>query len=185
MSAASRAKGATRGALLQVIQWLSLEQDSEWFQGLPGGPRRLDLNRRVIVYGEEKGRAGRVKRGAPREEPADIHLHFADNPGSYIMGLAICVALAESMRGCRTKLRGLYVGGVQACGSLVRLHAQEERITRENFDVLITPELPGQQMLGFPSSIPQGKRVVGFAHARQVLEYILQKDNLVMPPAAE
>lgn len=114
-----------------------------------------------------------------------MHLHFLLSTGSWLHGLAICVALAESMRGCRTTLTALYVGGVQACGSLVQLHAQEETIAREDFDVLITAELPGQQKLGFPRSVPQGKQVLGFSHARQVLEYTFQEDLLMGPPAAE
>lgn len=183
--ASSRAKQATRSALMRAIMWLTAQQDSEWFQGLPEGPRRYDIHRRVLIYGEEKGRTGRVRRGAPREEPADMHVHFPLGTGSWLHGLAICVALAESMRGCRTKLTALYVGGVKTCGSLVRLHAQEETITREDFDVLIVPELPGQQKLGLPRSVPQGKQVVGFSHARQVLEYIFQEDFLMGPPAAE
>jgi hypothetical protein len=184
MSASSRAKAATRSALMRAMQWLSAQQNTEWFRRLPEGPRRYDIKRGVLLIGEEKGRTGRVRRGGPREEPADMHVHFPlGRTGSWLHGLAICVALAESMRGCRTKLTALYAGGVEGCGSLVELHAQEETIKRDDFDVLIVPELPGEQKLGFPRSVPQGKQVVGFSHARQVLEYILQKDFLMGPPA--
>lgn len=178
----SLAKGATRNALMQAIHWLYKEQDSEWFQRLPAGPRRLDLKRRVLMYGEQKTRAGRATRGATKEELVDIFIHTPQNRGTWSMGLAICVALAESMRGCRTKLRAMYAGGVELCGRLHPLYAREERITRDDFDVLITTEIPGQQRLGFPCSAPAGLSMLGFAHAREVLEYIMQEDHLLAPP---
>jgi hypothetical protein len=178
--------GATRDALTNAITWLSLQQDREWFQSLPVGAQRMDIIRRVLIYGGKKrNRDGRAKRGGPKEEPADIHIHFPTSTGSFLPGLAICVVLAEAMRGCRTKLRALYLGGVQVCGSLIPIHAQEETITRTDFDVLITTEQPGQQRLGFPRSVPQGVSVVGFAHAKEVLEYVLREENLMTAPAAK
>jgi hypothetical protein len=154
-------RSCTYAALQRAMHYLESQQEERWFQQLPSGPRRLDLKRRMLIKDRD-------------EYLADIHIHFPQDIGSPTVGLAIAVALAQLMRGRKTKLRAWYRGCVQTCGTIFPVRACEEEVTREDVDVLIVPECMGDGKFGHPKNVPEGAQTVGFAFAAPVIEYIYQ-----------
>lgn len=166
-------RGYTFSALEKAIFWLESQQSTNWFQALPCGPQRLDLKRRVLINMEAvPGRKDKVE----RETLADVHIHFPQHLGSWKTGCAIVVALAQLMRGSRTKVKAWYTGCVQPCGRIFPMPGEEKEVTRQDFDVLVVPEYPGDEKWGYPKNIPEGKRVLGCAHASDVVKYIYRPE---------
>lgn len=75
----------------EALLWLSKVHKQPWFENLPSGPRRFDLERMVLIE---------TQNGSEKETPAHLHIHYPHFFGGlHMVGAPTVLAITQLLRG--------------------------------------------------------------------------------------